>query len=132
MRIMLVDDHKPTRDEVRGLISIEPDMTVVAEADTGEDAVRLAREHRPDAIVMDIMMPGMNGIETTRRILTEQPDIKVLALSNHSGRSLVLAILNIGGLGYVPKNRAFEELIPALRCVADGQQYIRPDGTAGK
>jgi DNA-binding NarL/FixJ family response regulator len=129
MRIMLVDDHKPTRDEMRGLLSIEPDMSVVAEAETGEEAVRLAREHRPDVIVMDIVMPGINGIETTRRILAEQPDIKVLALSNHSGRTLVLAILNIGGLGYVPKNKAFEELIPALRCVATGQQYVRPEGT---
>lgn len=132
MRIMLVDDHEATRVEIRGLISAQQDMSVAAEAGSGEEAVRLARECRPDVIVMDIMMHGMNGIETTRRILAEQPDIRVLALSNHSGASLVQAIVNAGGLGYVPKNKAFEELVPAIRCVKGGQPYVRAGTPAAK
>jgi DNA-binding NarL/FixJ family response regulator len=129
---MLVDDHKPTRDELREMVTTQPDISVVAEAESGEEAVEKARVSLPDVIVMDIMMHGVNGIEATRRILAERPGTRVLALSNHSGLSLVQAILNAGGLGYVPKNRAFEELIPALRCVAGGQRYIRADDTTGK
>lgn len=124
MRILLVEDHKPTRDEMRALIEREPDMIVVAEAETGESGVVRAREQAPDVVVMDILLPGLNGIETTRKIRAERPDVKVLALSNHFGESLVQAIFDAGGLGYVRKNRAFEELIPALRAVAAGEQYV--------
>jgi len=121
---MLVEDHNPTRDEMRAMIERQADMIVVAEAGSGEDAVEKARAEVPDIVVMDILLPGMNGIEATRKIRAERPDIKVLALSNHFGESLVRAILDAGGLGYVRKNRAFEELIPALRTVATGKQYV--------
>jgi DNA-binding NarL/FixJ family response regulator len=124
MRIMLVEDHKATREEMRALIEGQPDMRVVVEAETGEDGVARARAERPDVVVMDILLPGMNGIEATRAILKERPEAKVLALSNHFGNVLVRSILSAGGLGYVLKGRAFEELIPALRSVAAGQQYI--------
>ena len=124
MNILLVEDHQPTRAEMRALIAIQTDMSVVAEAETGEDAVVKARETKPDIVVMDILLPGMNGIETTRKILIEQPAIKVLALSNHFGSSLVQAIMNAGGMGYVRKTRAFEELIPALRLVFSGKPFV--------
>jgi DNA-binding NarL/FixJ family response regulator len=124
VRILLVDDHEPTRQEMRALIERQADMTVVAESETGEDAVDQARQERPDVVVMDILLPGMNGIETTRKIRAEQPGVRVLALSNHFGASLVQAILDAGGLGYVRKSRAFEELIPALRSVAEGKPYV--------
>ena len=124
MRILLVEDHKPTRDEMRALIEQQADMTVVAEAATGEDALDKARAEHPDVVVTDILLPGMNGIDAARKIRTEQPDVRVLALSNHFGESLVQAILDAGGLGYVRKGRAFEELIPALRSVASGEQYV--------
>jgi DNA-binding NarL/FixJ family response regulator len=124
MRILIVEDHKATRDEMRSLIEREPDMDVVAEAETGEECVFLARAEHPDVVVMDILLPGMNGIEATRKILAERPDTKVLALSNHFGNSLVKAIMKAGGKGYVLKGKAFEELIPALRSVVAGQQYI--------
>lgn len=128
---MLVEDHKPTRDEMRALIGREPDMEVVAEAESGEEALGMARAEKPDVAVMDILLPGMNGIETTRKLLAEQPGVKVLALSNHFGDSLVKAILEAGGLGYVRKSKAFEELIPALRQVDAGRQYISK-GSAGR
>jgi DNA-binding NarL/FixJ family response regulator len=124
MRILLIEDHKPTRDELRAMIEREPDMTVVAEAETGEEGLAMAREEHPDVVVMDILLPGINGIETTRRILDEQPDIKVLALSNHFGESLVQAILDGGGMGYVRKSMAFEDLIPALHSISTGKRYM--------
>ncbi len=126
MRILLVEDHKPTRDEMRVLIERHPDLIVVAEAATGEEGLSRARETVPDVVVMDILLPGMNGVEATRKIRAERPGIRVLALSNHYGESLVKAILDAGGQGYVRKNRAFEELVPALRAVAAGQTYISP------
>ncbi|OGV71405.1 MAG: hypothetical protein A2340_06935 [Lentisphaerae bacterium RIFOXYB12_FULL_60_10] len=132
MRILLVDDHKPTRDEIRALIDPQADMSVVAEADTGELAVTLARRERPDIIVMDILLPGINGIDAAREILQELPQIRILALSNHFGESLVQAILDVGGAGYVRKFRAFEELIPALRSVAAGQTYVSHGSTVRK
>lgn len=124
MRILIVEDHKPTRDEMRALIEREPDMNVVAEAETGEDGVDQARAEHPDVVVMDILLPGMNGIEATRRILAEDPGTRVLALSNHFGDSLVTSILAAGGLGYVLKSKAFGELVPALRSVYAGEQYV--------
>lgn len=124
MRILIVEDHKPTCGEIRVLIEQQPDMTVVGEAPTGETAVGMAREARPDIVVMDILLPGMNGIEATRKILAKEPGIKVLALSNHFGDSLVASILAAGGLGYVMKSRAFEELVPALRSVYAGVKYV--------
>ena len=124
MTILLVEDHQPTREEVRSLIEQQPDMHVVGDAMSGEDAVERARELRPDVIVMDILLPGMNGVEATRAICAGQPGVKVLALSNHFGESLVQAILSAGGLGYVRKSRAFEDLIPALRAVATGTSFV--------
>jgi len=124
MTILLIEDHKPTREEMRTLLEAQADMRVVAEAETGEEGVDLASQLRPDLVVMDILLPGMNGVEATRRICAENPNAKVLALSNHSGSSLVQAILSAGGMGYVRKSRAFEELIPALRAVHSGAQYI--------
>lgn len=122
--ILLVDDHKATRDEIRALIEGEQDLRVVAESVTGEIALDRARDHKPDVVIMDILLPGMNGIVTTRRMLAEQPGIRVLALSNHSGDSLVDAVFEAGGLGYVLKRRAFQELIPAIRSVAAGERYV--------
>jgi DNA-binding NarL/FixJ family response regulator len=130
MRILIIEDHRPTRDEMRAMIERQPDMTVVGEAETGEDGIKQACETHPDVVMMDILLPGINGIEATRRILVAQPSTKILAVSNHFGESLIQTILASGGLGYVRKNRALEELIPALRSVAAGKQYIggRPAG----
>jgi DNA-binding NarL/FixJ family response regulator len=124
MKILLVDDHVPTREAIRALVTQEKDLSVVAEAGTAEEALVLDREFKPDVIVMDIMLPGMNGIEATRRILAERPEARILALSNHSGASLIQAVQHAGGLGYVRKNRAFEELIPAIRAVRAGKPFI--------
>ena len=123
MRILLVDDHKAIRTEMRGLIERETDMLVVAEAASGEEGLDLARAERPDIVIMDICLPGMNGIEATRRILAECPGVRVLALSNHVGEVLIRAVLDVGGKGYVAKSAAFEELVPALRLIDGGGLY---------
>jgi DNA-binding NarL/FixJ family response regulator len=124
MRILIVDDHAPTRNEMCLLLARDPEMSVVAAVGTGEDAVTEARARRPDIVIMDILLPGINGIQATKAIRAELPETKVLALSNHSGRRLIDALLVAGGSGYVRKDRAFEELIPALRAVAAGQRFL--------
>ena len=132
MKILLVEDHKPTRDEMRALVEGQPDMTVIAEAETGEDAVEKARLEQPDVIIMDILLPGMNGVEATKKIREQRPDARILALSNHYGGSLLQTILDAGGQGYVRKNRAFEELIPAIRSVSAGRRYVSRGATDSK
>jgi len=124
MKILLADDHAPTREELASLILKQEDLTVVGQATGGEDAVHRTRELRPALIVMDINMPDMNGIEATRAIRASDPDVLILALSNHTGSDLVKAALDAGAAGYVRKDQAYEELIPAIRAVAAGKHYI--------
>jgi two-component system invasion response regulator UvrY len=126
IRILMVDDHVPTREQVKALLCTQPDMTVVAEAGSAEEALDLERKLHPDVVLMDIMLPGMNGIEATRRILSGRPEARILVLSNHSGPVLIQSVFDVGGLGYVRKNRAHEELIPAIRMVSTGERYIGP------
>ncbi|MEW6327251.1 MAG: response regulator transcription factor [Thermodesulfobacteriota bacterium] len=124
--ILLVDDHTIVREGIRALLEKRPDMKVLGEADNGRTAVRLARELRPDVILMDVAMPGLNGIEATRQIMNEAPDVKVLALSIHSDRRLVLGMLKAGASGYLLKDCTFAELIRAVKCVKDNQTYLSP------
>lgn len=129
MNILLVDDHQATRAEIRALIEREPGMVVVAEAGTGEEAVQKASSEIPDVIVMDILLPGMNGIEAIQAIRARDPSARIVALSNHHGKGLIRAVFDAGSLGYVRKNRAFEELVPALRAVAGGGRYVSQQAT---
>ena len=122
--ILLVDDYTPTRSEILQLISAEDDLEVIGEAASGDDAVRRASELNPDVVVMDIVMPKMNGIEATRAIRGSHPRVRILAVSNHTGRNLLRAALDAGATGYIRKDHAYEELIPAIRNVANGVMYI--------
>ena len=124
MDILLVDDHVSTREAICSLIDDQEDMQVVAQADSGAEGVLAARRLEPDLIVMDIVMPGMNGVEATRAIRSSNRDARILTLSNHTGHHLVEAVLEAGASGYVRKDQAYEELIPAIRAVASGRQYI--------
>ena len=124
MEILLVDDHVATREEMVSLIKEQEDLDVVGQAGNGEDGVRLAKELHPDVIVMDVVMPGMNGIDATRAIRASNSAVRVLALSNHTGRNLVQVVVDAGAAGYVRKDRAYEELIPAIRAVGNGKQYF--------
>jgi len=123
-RVLLADDHGPTRDEMEQLIAKESDMQVVANVATGEEAVSAAQTLQPDFIVLDILLPQRNGIEVCRVLSDKLPGVRVVALSNHSGPPLVKAFFEAGGMGYVRKDHAFEELIPAIRAILSGRQYL--------
>lgn len=126
IRVLLVDDHKIIREGLRSLLSKTPDIEVVAEAENGRMARQLAREMMPDVIVMDISMPGLNGIEATRQILAAFPDIKVITLSMHPDNRLVVGMLDAGASGYVLKDCTFEELEKAIRTAMANQIYLSP------
>lgn len=126
IRVLLVDDHKIIREGLRSLLNKTPDIEVVAEAENGRMARQLAREVMPDVIVMDISMPGLNGIEATRQILAAFPDIKVITLSMHPDNRLVVGMLDAGASGYVLKDCTFEELEKAIRTVMANQIYLSP------
>ena len=124
-KILIVDDHAIVRQGLRALIDKEQDMDVIAEAASGGEAIAVARECRPDVIVMDISMPDINGIDATRCITTESDQVRVLALSMESDRRFVVEVLKAGANGYVLKDAAFAELATAIRAVAAGETYLQ-------
>jgi len=126
IRILLADDHKMVLDGLRTLIEKQPDMEVVAEARTGRAAVKLAGKLTPDVVVLDISMPDMNGIDATRKVISEVPGTKVVALSMHSDQRFVCGMLEAGASGYLLKDCAFDELAAAIRTVVRNQTYLSP------
>lgn len=114
---------------MRGLLSSEPDIEVIAEASDGSEALRLAQELQPDVIVLDITMPGLSGLEVTRQITALGLPSKVLIFTVHAHDQYLFHVLEAGGLGYVLKSAAFEELVEAVRTVARGQVYLRFEAT---
>ncbi len=126
IRIVLADDHTMFLSGLRSLLEKEPDLEVVAQVKDGREAVRVAHEKRPDLIVMDVSMPGMNGIEATREITTTLPRIKVLCLSMHSEEQFIAAVLEGGASGYLLKECALDELLTAIRTVMANQIFLSP------
>ena len=126
MKILLADDHKITRQGLRSLLEKEPDMEVVAEAEEGRTAVRLANELKPDVVIMDVSMPDLNGMEATRQIVGRLSTVRVIALSMHSDALFVTEMLKSGVRGYLLKDCAFEELAGAIRSVVEGKTYLSP------
>jgi len=126
IRVLLADDHNIVREGLMSLLEKEPDIDIVAMADNGRTAVQLAGEMKPNVAVLDIAMPEMNGIEATRRISQDVPEIKVLALSMHSARRFVTEALSAGAKGYLLKDCAAEELVRAIRTVAANETYLSP------
>ena len=124
IRILLADDHKLMREGLRMLIAEQANMKVSAEAEDGETAAQLSEKLRPDIIIMDISMPGVNGIEATCRIVAANPAVKVIALSMHLDKRMVLEMLKAGAVGYLLKDCAFREVISAINRVSAGGVYI--------
>ncbi|HVA71627.1 MAG TPA: response regulator transcription factor [Candidatus Limnocylindrales bacterium] len=124
--VLLVDDHALVRRGFRRMLDDEPDIVVVGEASAGEEAIRLAKELRPRVIVMDCALPGMNGIEATRRILEFSAQTLVLMLSMHSENTLVRQALDAGACGYVLKSAVDMELATAIRRAVQGEIVLSP------
>jgi DNA-binding NarL/FixJ family response regulator len=124
IKILLADDHRILREGLRCLLAQLPDIAVVGGASDGEAAVSLARELRPDLVIMDVVMPGMDGISATRQIRAECPDTRVIALSMHSDLHFVSEMLRAGALGFLVKDNAFEELNQAVHSVIANRPYL--------
>ena len=130
LKIILADDHNIVREGLRSLIDRESDMEVVGEANNGWLAVELTKKLNPDVVIMDVAMPDLNGIEATRKIVEEIPEVKILALSMYADKRFVAGTLKAGAAGYILKDCAFEEMAGAIRSVANGGTYLSP-GVAG-
>lgn len=126
IRILLADDHAVLRAGLRALLNAQRDLEVVGEAADGAEAVRLAQALHPDVVVMDIGMPGVNGIDATARIKRELPTTKVLILSMHDDRGYLRQVLRAGASGYVLKKAADTELLAAIRAAARGEVFLDP------
>jgi DNA-binding NarL/FixJ family response regulator len=122
--ILLADDHAVVRSGFRHLLAAQWDMSVVAEAASGTEALKLAEQHRPQVAVLDVTMPGLNGIETTRRLPSVSPQTSVLALSMHKDAVYVREMLRAGARGYLLKDCSETEFLTAVRAVAHGQGFL--------
>jgi two-component system NarL family response regulator len=130
-RILLVDDHRLLRESLRSILENDAGLAVIGEAESGREAVRLAREMQPDVVVMDVVMRDLNGIEATRQICAGSAGIKVVALSSHSDRRYVQAILDAGASAYVLKANAYDDLRRAFDAVLHGRKYLCAEVTEG-
>lgn len=124
IRLLLVDDHEIVRAGLRMLFLAEPDMTIVGEAGNGPDAVQAVADLRPDVVLMDVAMPGMNGIEATRRIKAANPETAILALTMYEEEQYFFEMLNAGASGYIPKRAAPDDLVSAIRVVSQGNVFL--------
>lgn len=127
IRLILADDHKILREALSSILEREPDIEVVGHAGDGETVLALARKLSPDVILMDIAMPGINGIDATRQIVAENPTVRVLALSTYTDKRFVVQMLEAGAIGYVNKSTGRDELLQGVRAVAAGKPYLPQD-----
>ena len=126
IRILIADENQIIRQGLRSLLEKEPDMEVVAEAASGRRALTLVRDFLPHVIITEITIPDLNGFEATRQILSEYPDMKIIALSMHDDRRFVVNMFKAGAQGYLLKDCAFEELAQAIRLVLADNTYLSP------
>lgn len=126
MKVVIADDHGIIRDGIRALLEREPDIDVVGVAENGRQAVELARTLEPNLVIMDVVMPELNGIEATRQLIKECPNIQVLALSAHADHRYVIEMLRAGASGYLLKDCVFDELRFAVSAIRRGQSYLSP------
>ncbi|RTZ72875.1 MAG: hypothetical protein DSZ00_07405 [Gammaproteobacteria bacterium] len=127
IRILLVDDHGLFRSGMRSILETQPDIEVIAEAESGEEAVELVRQSPPDVVLMDVHMPGIGGIEATRRVLRAAPEARVIALTALEDEPFPRKLLDAGAEGYLTKGCPAEELLKAIRQVARGERYVSDD-----
>lgn len=126
IRVLLADDHAIVRQGVKMILTNEPDMEVVGEAEDGLQAVEMAKQLKPDVAVLDISMPGINGIEATRQIKAALPNVHTVALTMHADDTYVFQLLKAGGSGYVLKRAAATDLVQAIHAVRRGGAFLYP------
>ncbi len=126
LTVLLVDDHALVRQGVRAFLETEPDIVVVAEAASGEEAVRLAAEHAPDVALMDLVMPGLDGVEATRRLTRASPRTRVIMLTSYHEDEHIVPALRAGALSYLLKDVGPEDLVAAVRNAAVGEAVLHP------
>ena len=124
---LVVDDHPLVREGIAGLVGVQPDMTLVAEAANGRDAIQQFRTHRPDVTLMDLQMPEMNGLDALIAIRTEFPEARVIVLTTYEGDVHILRALKAGALGYLLKNALHSELMKTIRAVHAGKRSLSPE-----
>jgi len=129
IKVLLVDDHQIIRDGIRSLLSYAEGIEVVGECSDGLEAISCAVSEKPDVILMDINMPKINGIDATKKIITDNPDSKILVLTVHDELAYISKMLHAGSLGYVLKTTNKAELITAIKSVSKGEKYFSPEVT---
>ncbi len=126
IKVLLVDDHAMMRDGIRALLGLHQDIEIVGEASEGKEAIQKTQELAPDVVLMDIAMPGMDGLEATRRITKQFPHTRVLILSQYDNKEYILSAIKAGSAGYVPKRALGSELVTAIRSVYKGDSFLYP------
>jgi DNA-binding NarL/FixJ family response regulator len=126
MNILIVDDHGIVREGLKSLIEQQSEMKVIGEARDGNMAIQLTKDLSPDVVIMDVSMPNLNGVEATKYILQQKPDVKVIILSMHTDDQIVKESLKAGASGYVLKSYLFDELLNALKAVEANEYYLSP------
>lgn len=126
-KILIVDDHEVVRDGLKNILNSMDNISIAGEAGNGEDAVKMYSSLKPDLVIMDISMPGMNGIEATRVIKEKDPDARILILTMHDNQEYLNQIIRSGAKGFILKNTDKEELLEAVRTVAGGENFFSKD-----
>lgn len=127
IKVMLVDDHNVVRSGLAAFLMVYDDLDLVAEASSGEEALQLCQQLQPDVILMDLVMPGMDGATTTEKVVQQCPDVKVLALTSFKEKELVQGALQAGAIGYLLKNVSADELADAIRSAYVGEPTLAPE-----
>jgi two-component system invasion response regulator UvrY len=131
IKVLVADDHHLVRTSIVRTIELESGLKVIAEASDGETAIKLSREHTPDIVLMDIRMPGVDGLEATRKIVRSLPDVRVIVLTAYLEESYAKRLLEAGAFGFISKDTPFDEMIRAIRQVAHGERYLSPEIAQG-
>ncbi len=124
--VMIVDDHEMVRNGAKGYLEVQPEITVVAEAESGAEAVRLAREYVPDVVLMDLVMPGMDGVEATRKVKDVSPRTQIIILTSFHEDAHIFSALQAGAISYLLKDVKATELVEAIRRAAKGEATLHP------
>ncbi len=127
INVLLVDDHELVRTGIKRLLDDVQDIKVMAEASSGEDAITMVRDNRPDVVLMDVSMPGIGGLEATRRLLTMDPELPVIIVTVHTDDPFPSRLLQAGAVGYLSKGTSVDEMVQAIQDVYEGKRYISPE-----